>query len=41
MIKIMEATLRDGEQTSIVSFDSIEKLSIAKILLKEVKSQSH
>ena len=37
MIEIMDTTLRDGEQTSDVSFEPIEKLSIARILLQEVK----
>ncbi len=36
-IEIMDTTLRDGEQTSGVSFTSNEKLSITKLLLEEVK----
>ena len=36
-LEIMDTTLRDGEQTSGVSFNAPEKLNIAKILLEEVK----
>ena len=36
MIEIMDTTLRDGEQTSGVSFASDEKLSVARLLLEEL-----
>ncbi len=36
-IEIMDTTLRDGEQTSGVSYTAVEKLNIAKMLLEEVK----
>lgn len=36
-IEIMDTTLRDGEQTSGVSFTPSEKLTLAKLLLDELK----
>lgn len=37
-IEIMDSTLRDGEQTNGVSFLPHEKLSIARMLLRDVKA---
>jgi len=37
LIQIMDTTLRDGEQTTGVSFNDSEKLSVAKLLLKDLK----
>lgn len=36
-IKILDTTLRDGEQTSGVSFSETEKVTIARLLLEELK----
>jgi D-citramalate synthase len=36
-IEILDTTLRDGEQTTGVSFNAQEKLNIARILLEEVR----
>lgn len=35
-LEIMDTTLRDGEQTSGVSFTALEKLTLAKLLLQEL-----
>lgn len=37
LITIMDTTLRDGEQTTGVSFNEMEKLSITKVLLGDLK----
>jgi hypothetical protein len=36
-LTIMDTTLRDGEQTTGVSFSEGEKLSVAKVLLEDVR----
>ncbi len=36
-VEIMDTTLRDGEQTQGVSYTPLEKLHIAKLLLKDLR----
>ena len=40
-VEIMDTTLRDGEQTSGVSFSTSEKLTLAKLLLEELGVRSY
>tara|TARA_B100001094_G_scaffold54357_1_gene49867 strand:- start:2863 stop:4377 length:1515 start_codon:yes stop_codon:yes gene_type:complete len=37
LVEIMDTTLRDGEQTSGMSFSASEKLTISKLLIEELK----
>lgn len=37
IVEIMDTTLRDGEQTQGVSYTPVEKLHVAKLLLKDLK----
>ena len=36
-VEIMDTTLRDGEQTSGMSFSASEKLTISKLLIEELQ----
>jgi len=36
-VEIMDTTLRDGEQTQGVSYSPLEKLHVAKLLLKDLR----
>ena len=36
-VEIMDTTLRDGEQTSGMSYSASEKLTITKLLIEELK----
>ena len=35
-VEILDTTLRDGEQTSGVSFSTVEKMAITRLLLNEL-----
>lgn len=37
MVEVMDTTLRDGEQTTGVSFNAAEKMAMAQLLLNEIK----
>lgn len=40
-VEIMDTTLRDGEQTSGVSFSTAEKMTITRLLLNEPPRPAH